>query len=290
HREVLTAVDNRKREHNGGKGRSDYISQAHTFEGTGEKWKEHPPKLQVDEYPRTYFRNDTNKGQVVRYLPSEPNMAAGGLWIDWCGKNDGGEGNGQFTKNGKDLDTDLVKLVEKLKGRKITGKGKDDPETVYETWSLVYLWANFLMVFDWKRSGLKMEPSKGNSWGPLDQPSLASSNCPHRSGSSTPRTIDAPNMGIFLNQISAKGAWLKKHPEIKVGGGKSGNPGGPKSEYSDDVKGANKAQKLGDPANTRRRRRSFEVSSNGLFGIRDIDFNITRRLTDEELNNNIEVI
>ncbi len=85
-------------------------------------------------------------------------------------------------------------------------------------------------------------------------------------------------------------AWLKKHPEIKVGGGKSGNPGGPKREPSDDGKGANKAQKQGGPANTSRRRPSLDVYSNGLLGIRDNDFNITRRLTDEELNNNVEVI
>ncbi len=85
-------------------------------------------------------------------------------------------------------------------------------------------------------------------------------------------------------------AWLKKHPEIKVGGGKPGNPGDPKREHSDDGNGANKAQKQGSPANTSRRRRSLDVCSNGLLGIRDIDVNITRRLIDEELNNNVEVI
>ena len=53
--------------------------------------------------------------------------------------------------------------------------------------------------------------------------------------------------------------WLKKHPAVKVGGGKSGDPGGPKRKYSDDGKGASKAQKQGDPANTRRWGLSLEV-------------------------------
>ncbi len=90
-------------------------------------------------------------------------MAAGGLWNDWCGKNDGGERNSQFAENEKDLNTDLVKPAKKLKERKEKGKGKDDPKTVYETWSVEYHRATFFMVFDWKRSDLKVEPSEGNS-------------------------------------------------------------------------------------------------------------------------------
>ena len=63
-------------------------------------------------------------------------------------------------------------------------------------------------------------------------------------------------------------AWLEQYPEVKVGGAKSGNPGSPEC----------------------RRRRSLDVSSNGLLGIRDNDFNVTHRLTDEELVNNVEII
>ena len=82
-------------------------------------------------------------------------MAAEDLWIDWCGKNDGGEGHSQFTKNGKDLNTDLFMLVKKVKGGRIKGKGRDDPETVYETWWLLNPLATFSMEKVRVESGAK---------------------------------------------------------------------------------------------------------------------------------------
>jgi len=187
-------------------------------------------------------------------------MAAGGLWNDWCGKNDGGERNSQFAKNEKDLNTDLVKPAKKLKERKEKGKGKDNPETVYETWSVEYHRATFFMVFEWKRSDLKVEPSEGNSWGLKINPCWPQAIVPMEPGwvldteddwytkhGHIPKPDlrkrypgkDEPKQDL----IDEAEAWLIKHPEIKVGGGKPGNPGDPKREHSDNGKGANKAQK-----------------------------------------------
>lgn len=307
YRDVLTAVEKWKSEHNSGSGWNKYTTQEHIFEGKYEIGKDQAPICQVDEYPPAYFRDEKNKGQVVRYLPGSPNMSAGNLWRNWCGKNDGGEGNGQFTTGKKDLDTNLVKPVKKLKEHKVKGKGKADPETVYETWSVEYNRAIFSMVFDWKTSDLKEEPNEGNSWGlklnpcwpeaivPMDPGWVLDihddwytkhGHVPNPDLRERYKPKDEPKQDL----IDAAEAWLKAHPSVKVGPRESDRPGAPKRPHSNDGNGANKAPKPGTPPGSRRRRRSLDVSSNGLLGIRDHDFNLTRRLTDEELNRNIEVI
>jgi len=60
-------------------------------------------KCEADEWPPTYFLSEqqmkqgtkSTKGQLVRWIPKEPNQAAGKLWSGWCKGKDGDIGNGQ---------------------------------------------------------------------------------------------------------------------------------------------------------------------------------------------------
>lgn len=60
---------------------------------------------QADEWPPAYFLSDehvkqgtkSTRGQLVRWIPREPNRDAGNLWQNWCKANDGDVGNGQRT-------------------------------------------------------------------------------------------------------------------------------------------------------------------------------------------------
>ena len=298
-RDGLTAVKKWKQEHNYGTGWKAYTTANYVFQGAKKADEGRLPKCDVDEFPPAYFRDTNTLGQVVRYLPSSPNRAAGSLWTKWCNDNDGGLGNGQFLKNGKDLNENLVTKVRNLDEHTEKGKGNGDSDTVYETWSVKYQRAIFSMTFDWKAGDLGGEPNEGNSWGLQINPCWPKAILPgdpgwvldvdddwYKNHVPSPDLREQYGGAPSQDLIDKANAWLQDNQDFKIGG----DGGGPKRQNSHDGQGANKAQKVGGTSNnSRRRKRSLHVSRHGLLGIRDDKFNTTRLLTGEELSNNIEV-
>ena len=294
----MTAVDNWKRDHNAGNGWKAFTTATYVFQGAKEAGDERPLSCDVDEFPPAYFRDKDTPGQVVRYLPDAPNRSAGQLWANWCKSNDGGSGNGQFLKNGKDLNEKFVTKVKSLDGHTEKGKGNGDSDTVYETWSVKYQRATFSMTFDWKGGDLGGEPNEANFWGLDINPCWPKAIVPEDRGWVLDINDDwykahVPNPDIrgqykqapSQDLIDKANAWLHDNQDFKVGG----DAGGPKRQNSDDGQGANKAQKIGGtPINSRRHKRSLHIR-HGLLALRDHESNTTRLLTEEELSNNIEV-
>ena len=301
-RRKLPAVGNWKKQHNNGDGWTDYITATYKFQGNQEKDADKPPDCQVDEWPPAYFRSEQNTGQVVRYLPGSVNGGVAAAWTSWCKKNDGGEGNGQFLEN-KKLNTQLVTPKDKLATSINKGKNKGDADTLYETWSVEYQRATFSVAFKWEGGDLGGEPDEGNSWGLKINPCWPEALLPEDPGWVLDVDDDwyknhIPNPDLRgqyakapgQDLINAANAWLAR-PENSDKKVVANGSGGPKRQNSDDGQGPNKAQKQGStPTNPRRRRRSLSVSSNGFLAIRDDDLNVTRPLTNEELNNDIEVV
>lgn len=299
-REALNAVGKWKEDHNSGNGWKAFTTANYVFQGAKEVGDDKVPKCDVDEFPPAYFRDEATPGQVVRYLPSSPNRAAGKLWTTWCKNNDGGSGNGQFLDNNKDLNEKLVTKVKSLDRHTEHGKGKEDSATVYETWSVKYQRAIFSMAFDWKGGDLGGEPNDANFWGLDINPCWPKAILPEDRGWVLDINDDwykthVPNPDLreqykqapSQDLIDKANAWLHDNQDFEIGG----DGGGPKRQNSDDGQGANKAQKVGrTPSNSRRRKRSLHMSRHGLLGIRDDEFNITRLLTVEELSNDIELI
>lgn len=225
-------------------------------------------------------------GQIVRWLPgSENSTAANTEWKKFCTNHDGGAGNGQF--HGEDnnkgskgqVNEDLVSL--KGPGKEIKHKGPNDKTTTTTQYEAKYTRAVFEIKFDqlWPTM-----PSGGNDWGLKENPCWPEDIVPDDPGfvllTDDPWYTTAASEKV-RDQVKASLYATRPPKEMKDRADKARDQRGQKRPHSPDDNGPNK-QPAGNPPS----KRALEIIDG--FAIRDV--NITRRLTDKEVERNVEII
>ena len=252
------------------------MTASYNFAGVSGKLTEKQIKCDADEWPPAYFRDAQNTRQIVRYLPESENRGAGGkLWGEWCAKNDGGKGNGQYHDDARRMDQlneALVKPTGKQLGQP-SSKTDKGTTTTYVTYAAEYTRAVFSMVFDWQGSDLGEAPSESNSWGLKLNPCWPEALVPDDPGwclktddpwyeKHTPKFDqrklydEAPNNDL----LAVAERWMAQHPDRVLKGhqeGTLGKPGAPKRQHSNDQQDTNKKPMAGSSGQQRRRRRSL---------------------------------
>ncbi len=290
-RRLLTAVDDWKKQHTSGSGWDDDVYKAY-------KWKAYPdgdPKCQADEYPPAYFRSEKDAGQLIRYLPAgENSRAAQKDWTNFCNKNDGGEGNGQYKKkkDDKDLNEDRSIKSELVPNPKSIGHKTEQHKgttTSHITYEADYQRAVFSLTFDW--AGVP-KPDEKNSFGLQMNPCWPQAILPNDPGfallTNDPwytKLGHVPNPDTRPQYSKQPTDDMKKAAEVW----NKDNPGG-----AGDKHGANTPPAVPDDANNKKpnppgggHKRDLEMLDDGL-AIREL--NTTRRLTEEEVKRDVEVI
>ena len=292
----LSATNDWKKDHNN-RGWKNYITTQYDFIGANKVPVPRDPDCNVDEWPPAYFRDAQNSGQLVRYLPGSENKGVANLWGAFCKNNDGGNGNGQ-EKDGK-LNKNLVKPKNHLGSHEVTVRGTT---TTYVSYSAEYTRAVFSMDFKWDGSELGRAPDDSNSWGLDRNPCWPQAIVPNDPGyclnTNDPwynNHVPNPDLRMQYSQqpspqvIKSAEAWLKRHNEVQVQAQVGSNPAPkrPPPGGSGSTPGPKKGPTNPPAAG---HKRSLDLLEDGLLAIRDDEFNVTRRLTDEEIKRDIEVI
>ncbi|KAK4508202.1 hypothetical protein PRZ48_001940 [Zasmidium cellare] len=293
HNEVWRAFEN-----------PDYV-----FPGKAQKHEKKDLNCQADEWPPAYFvpKAEVNRpewGQRIRFLPREENGGAASLWRAFCANNDGGKGNGQRVKVGNDdPNGDAPKSPENpdsapinknlLEGKKIPRpdekrEGKDGTVTeVYKM--LTFTRAVFEIQFNF---GDK-PPSKQNDWYLKENPCWPEDIAP-----------DDPGFVLLTND-----PYYNHHPEAKATIASYAEP--PSRKRFDEANAArvkrfgaaaeipDKGVPAADPPPPKARRpnpgsgskflrKRLEIVGDRLH-LRDLERNVTRPLTDKEMQENVEI-
>jgi len=258
-----------------------YTQANYNFGGTMK-----PPRCQADEYPPAYFMPQDTKqqglGQIVRWLPGSVNGgAANTQWAGFCGDNDGGKGNGQLYRNdhksGKEgeVNKDLVSLVRP--GTTVSNK-VGDKFTTTVSFEAVYQRAVFEMHFDgtWDDT-----PSEKNDWGLSENPCW-------------PQDIVTDDPGYALLTDDKWYATRKSQPQVDLRASYSMSPPADLKAKADKLRWQKRPASPNDNGPSKQKpktnppsKRALEIMEDG-FAIRDA--NTTRRLTDEEVKRDVEVI
>ncbi|KAL9113309.1 MAG: hypothetical protein Q9227_002644 [Pyrenula ochraceoflavens] len=259
-----------------------YTTTSYLFKGD----KMSAPECQADEFPPGYFWSTNTKqsllaktGQLIRWLPQSENGGAAKLWTSFCDNNDGGAGNGQTYKrdnqnaNVKEgqLNKRLVSLQEPAKKK---NKGADGTTTaIYDA---DFTRAVFALDFDW--TGVD-KPTKQNNWGLKENPCWPQDIVPDDPGYAL---LEDDN---WYNTAAPKNA-KDDRPKYKD------PPDDDRVERADQNR---KARGLppakADPNDGQRLRpRSLQMLPDGGIALRDETANLTRRLTEDEIRRDIQVI
>ncbi len=214
-------------------------------------------------------------GQMIRYIPgSENGGAAKSLWAAFCSKNDGGQGNGQF-KNA-DVNKDLVSLSGP--GKVIKNEGDDKKTTTSTQYEAQYTRAVIEIKFphDWpQKAGAK------NNWGLEENPCWPQDIVPN-----DPGYVLLTNDNWYTTRMPSEDlrkSYSKRPPaDVKA---KADKLQGQKRPASPNDSGSNKQPKAKPPSAPSKR--ALEYIEDG-FAIRDV--NLTRRLTEEEMKRDVEII
>lgn len=220
-------------------------------------------------------------GQLVRWLPAPENDGAGSMWRAFCDNNDGGAGNGQLhTKDDSkghergQVNEGLVTL--KGQGTTIVNTGKDGDTTTTTQYEAKFQRAVFEMAFEW----FSLTPSRSNDWGLRENPCWPKDIVPNNPGYVLLTSDSWYSTASPKPDPDLRGSYSKAPPEslIESADGKRGQ----KRPHSPDDNAPNKQQANNPPS-----KRALQIIEDGLV-IRDA--NVTRRLTEEEMKRNIEII
>lgn len=264
----------------------DYTQPLYNFKNDPRSVTE--PDCQADEYPPAYFlaenANDVQFGQLVRWIPGSENGGAAGMWKGFCANNDGGNGNFQtYTKDEKakkhrkgSINTELV-----------TGVGQALSEGEHEgadgTMTTTYTYDNakfqravFEMKFDWAG----VDPPSKPDWGLKANPCWPQGIVPNDPGyvlvTNDKWYDNPPNPDYRKSYSEPPPNDLVTQAKIPTGGKR---PGSPSNNNPNPPKQANTG-----PGG---QKRALGIIEDG-FVIHDV--NLTRRLTDEEIKQNVEVL
>lgn len=253
------------------------------------------PRCEADEWPPGYFMprdvKEKEIGQMIRWLPKYENGGAAQLWKKFCSDNDGGKGNGQLRskdeKDGKwkegDVNTELVKLKPHPKVDVVSPGGTT---TTISSFEAEYTRAIFVLDFDnrWENG----PPNRDNDWGLRDNPCWPQAIVPDDPGfvlltndkwyDETAKKPSPDRREQYKEPPEPKvtenaAAWQKQNLNNKRPGPTKDDDDKTDSSLSEDSDGGNN-------------KRSLEVIKDG-FPIQN--FNITRRLSDEE-EQEVEII
>lgn len=224
---------------------------------------------------------EKNLGQIIRWLPgSENSGAANTEWRKFCANHDGVAGNGQFHKDDVKeskqgpVNEDLVSL--KRPGKEIKNKGPDGKTTTTTEYEARFTRAVFEMQFDklWPTT-----PSQDNDWGLKENPCWPEDIVPNDPGYAL-LTADKWYDTAPATVRDQRSLYAKPPPKemIEAADGSKGK----KRPHPDDDNGPNKKPPGNPPS-----KRALENIDGGL-AIRDV--NITRKLTDEEIGQDVEII
>lgn len=232
------------------------------------------PRCQRDEYPPAFWLpldKASNKGwaQLVRYLPGSENGGAGSLWNGICRDHDGGAGNGQFygdkPPKGKKPGEVNTSLLDLKNPQETSHVGKDKKTTTVTKFEAHYQRAVWEVKFEWEQGKI---PSSHNSW------FLAENPC-------WPQAI-APNDPGFVLLTNDK--WYNTGKYLPDRTKEYAEP--PTDQHtSDAIENLKKWHKMGYKRDT-----SGLLLENIGDGLVIREANLSRKLTKEEVQNNLEVI
>jgi len=224
---------------------------------------------------------EKNLGQIFRWLPgSENSGAAYTEWRQFCTNHDGEAGNRQFHKDDKkepkrgQVNEDLVSL--KKPGKEIKNKGPNEKSTTTTEYEARFTRAVFEMQFDklWPTM-----PSQDNNWGLRENPCWPEDIVPNDPGYALLK--DDKWYDIAPSKVrDQRSLYAKPPPEEMIEA--ADGPNRKERPHPDDDNGRNQKPPGNPPS-----KRALEIIDDGL-AIRDV--NITRRLTDEEIERDVEIV
>ncbi|KAG8528378.1 uncharacterized protein KY384_007296 [Bacidia gigantensis] len=231
-----------------------------TSQHTNKKWQEYTTidglKCDADEWPPGYFWDQGKTlGQIVRWIPDGDNRGvAASNWGGFCGKNDGGEGNGQYDKDGL-VNKDLVNL-----GKSKVDKKNGKTEVIQETTSYEAKFTRAVFEFDFDKD----VAGKDKDYAISDNDCWPRWILPNDPGYCLLKDDDwyGENNGAdeFVNQY-------EDEPDPKL------------------IAAADKRKK--DAGGGSKLRRQLQMNDGGL-AVREA--NLTRRLTEDEIARDVEII
>lgn len=293
-----------------------FADPGYVFNGKAQKHNKKKLRCEADEWPPAYFVpkegvNGPEWGQKIRYLAKEENGGAASLWRGFCAEHDGGKGNGQRlkppSKQKKPGDPDEdggadegLNQVERLpiNGALLQEKKVPPPDkkregkdgTVTEEYNmLTFTRAVFEMKFNFGET----PPSEENEWYLRENPCWPQDIAPDDPGfvllTDDPYYDHNPKAKATVASY-AEPPSRKRFDEANAARVKRL---GSQYEVSDeDVPAADppppKAKKPNPPSGSNARRKRLELVGDRIH-LRDIESNVTRPLTEEELKENVEI-
>lgn len=297
-RDNAEATEEWKKEHNSGDGWDAFTKPIYLFRG-----EKKDVDCQADEWPPGYFlphdreaRKKPEWGHLIRWLPSQENgQAANTLWTSFCRKYDGGEGNGQRLDVNKkpgnayrDKPSEQVPVNEDLVN---LGKSRVESAEKDGTWThttyldeVTFTRAVRALSFDYNEAN---KPRKGNDWYLSENPGW-------------PNHI-VPDIPGFVLRTNDKRYGTHQFPQ-------GYDASKTKALYADDpptelVQQAELRLKQSGDQDTGEKRGHSPDGSDGnqkrseklelvdhLLVLRDDAINTTRRLTENDMHEQVEVI
>lgn len=262
------------------------------------------PNCQRDEWPPAYFvprdkRDSPEWGQQIRWLPGSENEGVSGLWLSFCAKNDGGQGNNQriaqegFSGEELKLNKDLMSWQDSDVHSE-ENKGDDHTTTVTSIFKKVtYSRAVFTMKYDfheWPTKEneylLNANPCWPEDIVPGDPGYALLINDPWYDNSKTGKKVKLGQRESYAKNPSdelLQDAEKRKERRLANTGNK--RPPSP-DDPADSKQPPAQQPKSGGSKNSRR----LVVDENGQLLVRDDSMNVTRPLTDEERKRDLQVI
>lgn len=242
-----------------------------------------PLSCDRDEWPPAYFlpakAMDKGWSQLVRYVPWRDNRSAGNIWGSFCKANDGGEKNGQMVKRDHSsvINDKLVKVVNSR--TQVDKKG-----TTTTFMEVDFTRAVFTMAYNWRTvGGVPQIPAAANDWHLRENPCWPSAILPDDPGFAL--LTDDPwytTRSVPPNYVDLRASYSKSPDALLTNSAKARgwipvNPG--KRPQSQQGAPSAKAPKT---------RRDLDISDEGLI-LSDFNTNTTRRLTEQEIEHEVEV-
>ena len=237
-----------------------YTTDQYHFNGNPNRGMQRPD-CEADEWPPALFWPNSNRGQAIRWVPGQENRIAGQIWGDFCNTMDGGPGNGQTDKDGsyntKGGDDALVEFGKKSKVDK-------DDTTHFDI--ATYQRAIFKIAF---------APGDDNCFKENDY-RLEDNPC-------WPKKILPKDPGFVL---LGNDPWYNNRPDAKRYTDQYRNPRDGLFEELERNAAAQGSNQGGNSGQSHKR--ELKVIDEGVLVVREA--NLTRRVTDEEIEHDIEVI
>lgn len=289
-----------------------YTQPSYKFKNRGAPVK---PRCQADEYPPAYFLtpavNAIEHGQLIRWIPGNENGGAASVWTGFCASLDGGAGNSQtYAADNQQLghrkgsiNTNLVSGIGKAE-KENEHRGADGTTTTTFAYAdAKYTRAVLDMKFDW--TGVE-EPSEKNDWGLRSNPCWPKGIVPNDPGYvllPDDKFYDKPpipdDRKLYRNSaphamVAAApkpSGWKPPQPNKKASKIRPKRPG-PSGKNDPTQRGKTRAQTATGlnqqtQAGSGVSKRALDTIQDGLV-FRDV--NSTRRLTEEEMDQGIEII